>query len=54
MSDHEPREPVQLRYPGGKDGMWQAGCSCGYVTSPHDTPEAARKPLTQHLEAVRR
>lgn len=43
--------PKQLRYPGGKDGMWVIACSCGYVTSPSSTPQQAQRPADQHLAA---
>lgn len=47
-------EPVQIRHPGGKDGMWTARCACGqYSTGACDTPERATEQLTRHVEDKR-
>jgi hypothetical protein len=46
---HTPGEPYQLRYPGGKNGMWQVDCSCGeYRTAPYRTPGNATKVARLH------
>jgi hypothetical protein len=46
---HTPGEPYQLRYPGGKDGMWQVDCSCGeYRTAPYRTSDSAAKVAQLH------
>ena len=50
---HEPDEqgPRQLRYPGGKDGMWVASCICRvYTSQPQGTPEAAARQVAKHIE----
>jgi hypothetical protein len=48
---HVLSEVKQLRYPGGKDGMYQVACSCGYRTAPYNTAAAALKPASEHVRA---
>jgi hypothetical protein len=41
----------QVRHPGGKDGMWRAGCSCGYVSGFYAYPGHAQLARDQHITA---
>jgi hypothetical protein len=49
--NHELTAPTQLQYPGGKDGMWQVTCSCGYRTTPRDYPGHAERDARAHQKA---
>lgn len=50
---HVPQEPFQVRYPGGKDGMWRVWCSCEkYVTGFHGRPAEASKAAQAHADAL--
>jgi hypothetical protein len=49
VSKHEPIPLYQVRYPGGKDGMWRAGCTCGYLSGFHAYPGHAEIARDQHI-----
>jgi len=41
----------QLKYPGGKDGMWVASCVCNrYTCQPQKSPGQAVHQVNLHIE----
>lgn len=55
LTAHTPAPAVRLRYPGGKDGMWEARCvqaACDYVTSPYGTEVKANNTIAVHAAAA--
>jgi hypothetical protein len=48
---HEPVAAYQVAYPGGKDGLWRAGCACGYLSG-FDSKRGAETARDQHITAV--
>lgn len=51
--EHRPTPAVQVAYPGGKDGMWQAGCSCGKYrpSSYYSRAAGADRAAAEHARA---
>ena len=52
--EHLLAEPEQLRYPGGKDGMWVVRCTCGYRTTPSASEQRALQYAREHQRAASR
>lgn len=48
---HELIPAKRLRYPGGKNGTYQAGCTCGYRSGVYAYPGQAEKPALEHIKA---
>lgn len=51
LREHTLLPAEQLSYPGGKDGMYRAGCTCGYLTGVYATGAQAEQPALEHITA---
>lgn len=51
MSEHILAPVEQIKYPGGKNGMWQVRCSCGRSFGPCAYPGHAEKRASDHTKA---
>lgn len=48
---HDVSPALQYRYPGGKNGMWFARCSCGWQTGTWGSEQRATNAVNEHADA---